>query len=340
MLISTARVAALALTATILFATSVRADLQDSTPITYTVDGATASGYFKVVTEALNGIVREVYPGTAATYKPGSPAGGIQNIATGKSDFIFVGGAPEITYALEGKPPFKQSLKGKFSFIMLLHNALVVTNLMTKEWADRNGIRSFQDIASKKPQMRLSVNTLANLQSTISMYVAIFEAYGINEREVTEQGKTLLRGNTNSGIEGLRDGKVDVLINGAFVPTAEITDVARGRELMWISGDPAKMKQAAERWDYDSYTVPKGAYPFVTKDESTLVLWTAVLAGNHVTDETVYKFMKALINNQERVRGIHPSLAQFSLQSISRNPTPLPYHSGAERFYREAGILK
>jgi len=316
------------------------ADFNDKKPITYTVDGATATGYFKVVTEALNGVVRDAYPGSAATYKPGSPAGGIQNIATGKADFSFTGGAPEIAYALEGKAPFQQSLKGKFSFVMLLHNDLVVYNIATKEWADKNGIKSFDDIASKKPQMRLSVNQLANLQSTLSMSVAIFDAFGIKEEDVTGKGGAIFRSNTAGGLDALRDGKVDVLINGAFVPAAEVTDLARGRPLIWISGDPAKMKVAADRWGYDTVTIPKSAYSFMTQDETTLVLWTAVVAGSHVSDETVYKFMKALVDNKDRVRGIHPSLAKFSVDTIMRNPTPLPYHPGAERFYRESGVLK
>src|SRR5688572_23356659 len=91
------------------------ADFKEKGPINYTVDGATASGYFKVVTEAINGLIRETYPGSAATYKPGSPAGGILNISRGQSDFTFTGGPPEIVHALDGKPPFTESLKGKFN---------------------------------------------------------------------------------------------------------------------------------------------------------------------------------------------------------------------------------
>ena len=117
----------------------VAADFNDKKPITFSVDGATATGYLKVVTESLNGIVREAYPGTDATYKPGSPAGGIQNIATGKSDFAFNGAPPEIAFALEGKAPFKEALTDKFKFVMLLHEGLVVHNIATKEWAEKNG---------------------------------------------------------------------------------------------------------------------------------------------------------------------------------------------------------
>jgi TRAP transporter TAXI family solute receptor len=315
------------------------ADFNDKNPINYTVDGATAQGYFKVVAEAINGIMRETYPGTSATYKPGSPAGGVLNIAKGQSDFSFTGASPEITYALEGRAPFTEPLKGKFSFVMLIHNHLVVHSMMTKDWADRNGIKSFADIAAKKPQMRLSVNQPANLQSTLSMYVAIFDAHSIKEAEVTKGG-SVFRSNSAGGLEALRDGKIDVFINGTFVPTAEVADISRGRPLQWISADPEKMKQAGDRWRNDTFTVSKGVYPFVSQDEHTITLWNAMLAGAHVPDETVYKFLKALHENRDRVRSIHPSLAQFSLETGSRNSTPLPLHPGAERFYREMGILK
>ena len=85
-----------AVAVTSLAASPAGADFKDKNPINYTVDGATASGYFKVVTEAINGLIRETYPGSAATYKPGSPAGGILNISRGQSDLTFNAGAPEI----------------------------------------------------------------------------------------------------------------------------------------------------------------------------------------------------------------------------------------------------
>lgn len=318
---------------------TAHAGFDDNKPINYTVDGASATGYFKVMIEAINGIVRETYPGSNATYKPGSPAGGIQAIATGQSDLVFTASAPEIQYALEGHAPFKQSLKGKFSFVALMHNGLTLHSVMTKDWADRNGIKSYSDLAAKKPLMRLAVNQPATLQSTVSMYQTVFDIYGIKEAEVTK-GQTVVRGNLNTSLDALRDGKVDVMINGGFVPTAELTDIARSRPLVWLDGDPAKMKQAADRWHFDLFTIHKDVYPFVTTDQTTYTEWNALLAGSHVSEETIYKLVKAMATHQDRMRAIHPSLAQFSAQSAARNPTGLPYHPGAERFYREAGVLK
>ncbi len=323
-----------------LAASTAMAQFNDKKAISYSVDGATATGYFKVVTESINGIVREAYPGTDATYKPGSPAGGILNISTGRSDFAFNASPVEIAYANEGKAPFKESYKGKFHFVMMLHEGLIVHNLMTKDWADRNGIASFDDISAKKPPMRITVNMAANLQSTITMYQLFFGAFGINEAQATNSGKSMIRGNSATGFDSLRDGKVDVFINGGFVPTSEVTEVSRGRPLQWISADPAKLQKEAQKWGLKLATIPKGAYPFITKDETTLSIWNAIVAGDHVTEETVYKFTKALMENEPRMRTIHPTLGKFSRADASRNVTGLTVHKGAERYYREAGLIK
>ena len=317
-----------------------QAQFNDKKPISYSVDGATATGYFKVVTEAINGIVREAYPGTDATYKPGSPAGGVLNLSTGRSDFAFNSSPVDIQYANEGKAPFKEAYKGKFHFVMMLHEGLIVHNLMTKEWADRHGVASFDDIAAKKPPMRVTVNLAANLQSTVTMYQLFFAAFGINEAQATDGGKSMIRGNSATGFDALRDGKVDVFINGGFVPTAEVTEVSRGRALQWLSSDPAKLEQEARKWGLKVVNVPKSAYPFLTKDEPTLAIWNAIVAGDHVSEETVYKFTRALMENEARMRGIHPTLAGFSRTEAAKNVTGLAVHKGAERYYREIGIIK
>lgn len=323
-----------------LFSTAAFAQFNDNRPISYSVDGATATGYFKVVTESINGIVREAYPGTDATYKPGSPAGGILNLGMGRSDFAFNASPVEIAYANEGRAPFKEPLKGKFHFVMMLHEGLIVHNLMTKEWADRHAIASFDDIAVKKPPMRITVNLAANLQSTVTMYQLLFNAFGINEAAATDNGRSMIRGNSATGFDALRDGKVDVFINGGFIPTAEVMDVARGRALQWISADPAKLEAETKKWGLRTVTIPKGAYPFITKDETTVGIWNAIVAGDHVSEETVYKFTKALMENEPRMRAIHPSLGSFSRVEAARNTTGLATHKGAERYYREAGLIK
>ncbi|MGE0743637.1 MAG: TAXI family TRAP transporter solute-binding subunit [Rhodospirillales bacterium] len=317
-----------------------QADMNDNKPISFSVDGGSATGYFKVVAEAINAIIREVYPGSDATYKPGAPAGGILNIATGKSDIVYTGGPPEIAYAMEGKAPFQASLKGKFLWVAKLHNGLTIHSFATKEWSDKTGVKTYKDLAAKKPAVRLGVNQLATMQSYISGPVAIFKQYGIADKDIEAWGGSFFRSNIATNLEAFRDGKIDAIINGAFVPTATITDIARSREMVWIGGDEAEMKKAAAEWGIDQIVIPKDAYPFLTKDEPTTTVWNVMLAGQHVSDETVYKWLKAVDTHLGRVQSIHPSLKNFDMKLAVTNPTQVAYHPGAEKFYREKGLLK
>jgi TRAP-type uncharacterized transport system substrate-binding protein len=70
-------------------------------------------------------------------------------------------------------------------------------------------------------------------------------------------------------------------------------------------------------------------------------MWVSLLAGNHVSDEVVYKYVKALAENESRVQSIGGSLkTSFTTQKMATNPAKLPYHPGALRYYKEKGLVK
>jgi uncharacterized protein len=87
--------------------------------------------------------------------------------------------------------------------------------------------------------------------------------------------------------------------------------------------------------------VPKGTYPFMEKDYPTVRMSVFLLAGKHVSEETVYKYVKALAENESRVQGIGGSLkTAFTTAKMPTNPANLPYHPGALRYYKEKGLVK
>jgi uncharacterized protein len=130
-------------------ATTASADFNDNKPLNATVTGATPSGYPRTMVEGLNAVVRDVYPGSAVSFKPNSPGGGVLAIAEKQADFTATATGTEIRLALEGKDPYKTPLKGRFSYVMMLYDNQFMHFVMTKEWAEANGIRSWADIAAK-----------------------------------------------------------------------------------------------------------------------------------------------------------------------------------------------
>src|SRR5689334_25159991 len=88
------------------------ADFTDKNPITATVTGATPSGYPRTMVEGMNAVVRDAYPGSAVSFKPNSPGGGVLAIADGQADFTATATGTEVKLANEGQAPFQKPLKG------------------------------------------------------------------------------------------------------------------------------------------------------------------------------------------------------------------------------------
>ncbi len=316
------------------------ADFNDKNAITATVTGATPTGYPRTMVEGLNAVVRDAYPGSSVSFMPNSPGGGVLAIADGKADFTATATGTEVRLANEGKSPYTAPLKGKFSFAMMLYNIQYIHVLMTKAWADANGVKSFADIAAKKPRMRLAITRPDNPQTTIGGPYEMMKAHGFTIDDIQKWGGSYVLGNSTIGLNAILDDKADVFMNVRNLGDSLLKDVASKRPMMWIDDDPAKTKQAADVFNFSVGTVTKDDYPFLDKSYPTIRQWVALLAGAHVSDEAVYKYVKAIGDNQDRVQKIGGSLKVFTTAGMTENPAGLPVHPGALRYYKEKGLLK
>ncbi|HZD20768.1 MAG TPA: TAXI family TRAP transporter solute-binding subunit, partial [Burkholderiales bacterium] len=159
--------------------------------------------------------------------------------------------------------------------------------------------------------------------------------------DIQKWGGSYVLGNSAIGLAAITDGKADVFMNARNLPDALVKDIASKRPLAWIDDDPAKMEQAAAVFHNKLGTVPKGTYEFMEKDYPTIRMSVFLLAGKHVPDEVVYKYVKAIAENEARVHAIGGSLKTgFTVAKMATNPANLPYHPGALRYYKEKGLVK
>jgi uncharacterized protein len=317
------------------------ADFNDKKPINATVTGATPSGYPRTMVEGLNAVVRDTYPGSAVSFKPNSPGGGVLAIAEGQADFTATATGTEIRLANEGAAPFSKPLEGKFSYVMQLYDNQFIHFLMTKEWAESNGIKSWADIAAKKPRMRLAINRPDNPQTTIGGPYEVMKVHGFSIQDIEKWGGSYVLGNSAIGLAAITDGKADVFMNARNLGDSLIKDIAGKRELLWIDGERGTIQKAADTFNFTADMVEKGTYPFMQKDYPTVRMWVSLLAGSHVPDEVVYKYVKAVAENEARVQAIGGSLkTAFTTAKMTTNPAKVPYHPGALRYYKEKGLVK
>jgi TRAP transporter TAXI family solute receptor len=322
------------------FAGNVWAGFGDKEPITVTVTGATARGYPKVVVEGLNAIVRDAYPGSSISFKPSSPGGGLVQLGGGEATLSASASAPDSRYAVEGKAPFRQALKGKLAYVMMLNDNQPMHCIMSREWAEANGIKSFADIAAKKPRLRLNLNEVGNLQATVGGANILMQVHGFGSADIEKWGGSISRGNSSAAKDAFQDGKVDAFITASSYPDSQLRDIARTRPTAWLESVPEKLKEAVDFWNFRIDTVPKSAYAFLDHDVLAMFQWTSMCAATAAPEEAVYKYVKAVDEAAERARTIHPSLAEMSGAFMARNRSGLPFHPGAERYYRDKGYIK
>ncbi|TLX56789.1 C4-dicarboxylate ABC transporter substrate-binding protein [Stutzerimonas nosocomialis] len=90
---------------------------------------------------------------------------------------------------------------------------------------------------------------------------------------------------------------------------------------------------------YTAAEIPAGLYPGVASAVPSIG-GKAVLATTSRTDpEVVYELVKAVFDNLDRFKRLHPAFADLNAEDMIRVGLTAPLHEGAERFYKEKGWL-
>lgn len=84
-------------------------------------------------------------------------------------------------------------------------------------------------------------------------------------------------------------------------------------------------------------TFPKGAYKGQSRDVHLIGLNTYFLARPGVSDDTVYKVAKAILENTKEFGSYHKAALQWNLNRALKN-VPLPFHDGAIAYFKEKGL--
>jgi TRAP-type uncharacterized transport system substrate-binding protein len=53
----------------------------------------------------------------------------------------------------------------------------------------------------------------------------------------------------------------------------------------------------------------------------------------------VYKLVKTVFENLEDFKQLHPALATLEKEDMVKNGLTAPLHPGAERYYKEVGLI-
>ena len=139
----------------------------------------------------------------------------------------------------------------------------------------------------------------------------------------------------------LCDGKIDGFFYGVGHPSANIQDptTSCGARLVSLTG-PAVDKLVAEKPYYAKATIAGNLYPNNPNPTQTYGVLATVVTSSKVPADTVYAVVKAVFDNFNEFKGLHPALAYLTPENMVKDGLSAPLHEGALRYYKEKGWIK
>ncbi|CAG1015668.1 hypothetical protein BURC_01021 [Burkholderiaceae bacterium] len=139
----------------------------------------------------------------------------------------------------------------------------------------------------------------------------------------------------------LCDGKIDGFFYAVGHPSANIQDptTSCGAKLVSITG-PAVDKLLADKPYYAKATIPGGLYPNNPEPATTYGVMATVVASSKTSPETVYQVVKAVFDNLEEFKKLHPALGVLKAEDMVKAGLSAPLHEGAAKYYKEKGWIK
>jgi TRAP transporter TAXI family solute receptor len=103
--------------------------------------------------------------------------------------------------------------------------------------------------------------------------------------------------------------------------------------------NPAFLDKLRDEHQYVKTTLPKDKYYFVKADTPHMAEAVILVIRRDLPAEAVYALTKAILENPDRIRGIHQTYAGFD-PALAWKDLGGPLHPGAEKYYKDRGLLK
>jgi hypothetical protein len=139
----------------------------------------------------------------------------------------------------------------------------------------------------------------------------------------------------------LCDGKIDGFFYAVGHPSANIQDPTTicAAKLVSLTG-PAVDKLVKEKPYYAMATIPGGMYPNNPNPTTTYGVQATVVSSAKVPADVVYAVTKAVFDNLDEFKKLHPALSVLKPEDMIKNGLSAPLHEGAVRYYKEKGLIK
>ena len=195
---------------------------------------------------------------------------------------------------------------------------------------DGSGIKTINDLRGKR------VSTGAPGSGTEIKGLRVLEAYGLSPKDLKSQDRL----GASESAAAMKDRRIDAFIWDGGLPTAAILDLGAtpGIKIQLIPHGDAVAKMVSKYGPvYFVGTIPKGTYGGMETDVQVAALTNLLAVHERMDESLAYQITKLLLERTADLVAVHPAAKEITLKSAVVG-SPVPFHPGALRYYKEKGI--
>lgn len=139
-------------------------------------------------------------------------------------------------------------------------------------------------------------------------------------------------------VELIKNRQLDATLQSAGLGVASIRDLASSVPITVVSVPDAVVAKIEDP-SFIPAEIPAGTYDGQAEAVPTVAINNYLVTREGLDDDTVYTLTRATFENLDDLAAAHAAAKAISLDNAAQKP-PVPLHPGAERYYREKGVLK
>ncbi|MGE3363373.1 MAG: TAXI family TRAP transporter solute-binding subunit [Rhizobiaceae bacterium] len=300
----------------------------------FSAAGAHAQEFINVLTGGTSGVYYPLGVALGDIYGKGIPGSKTQVQATKASVEnlnLLQQGKGEIAFSLGDS--VQEAVKGnqEAGFPQKLDKlrgiAAIYPNYIQIVASQESGIKSLADLKGKS----LSVGAPAS--GTELNARAIFAAAGMKYEDL---GKVEYLPFAES-VELMKNRQLDATLQSAGLGVASIRDLATSVPITVVAVPKAEVEKIGS--PYMSVVIPAGTYEGQAADVETAAVGNFLITHDGVSEETAYQMTKLLFESLPQLVAAHAAAKAID-PAKALDGMPVPLHPGAEKYYKEKGLLK
>jgi uncharacterized protein len=139
-------------------------------------------------------------------------------------------------------------------------------------------------------------------------------------------------------VDLMKNRQLDLTLQSAGLGVSSIKDLATSVDIVIVPVPPDVVKKINDP-AYQATVIPANTYKGQSADVPAIAIPNFLVTREEVPAETVHAMLAAIYDNLPALVAAHSAAKDIKLENAAKG-MPVPLHPGAEKFFRERGVLK